>query len=213
MPVDPKTGKEYPYTEEGIEQHKKDTGGMPYAPFKMKGSPMQRNFGIGSPAKDTNPHTGMNPPHTGENHPRRGVVSKLKDKISTFREEKEKREKERIERRREEIMKKYEANVEKGINVVSPNPKGNIDFLETDYAKGQGVGPRIPKKDKTKEGERSGKLSRGVEHPDAQYPGDLRKDLGGDQLPRRTGKNLTKKKTLLQRLQEKKDKQKVFKKL
>jgi len=37
MPVDPKTGKEYPYTEEGIEQHKKDTGGMPYAPFKMKG--------------------------------------------------------------------------------------------------------------------------------------------------------------------------------
>ena len=63
--------------------------------YKMKGSPFQRNFGIGSPAKDTNPHTGMNPPHTGENHPRRGVVSKLKDKISTFREEKEKREKER----------------------------------------------------------------------------------------------------------------------
>jgi len=47
MPVDPKTGKEYPYTEEGIEQHRKDTGGMP---FKMKGS---KFYGKGnqSPAK------------------------------------------------------------------------------------------------------------------------------------------------------------------
>ena len=38
MPVDPKTGKEYPYTDEGIAQHKKDTGGMPMksSGFKMK---------------------------------------------------------------------------------------------------------------------------------------------------------------------------------
>ena len=49
MPVDPKTGKEYPYTEEGIKQHKEDTS------FKMRGSPFQRNFGIGekvTPIKD-----------------------------------------------------------------------------------------------------------------------------------------------------------------
>ena len=36
----------------------------------MKGSPMQRNFNIGtSPAKDKNPHTGLNPPHP-ESHPK-----------------------------------------------------------------------------------------------------------------------------------------------
>ena len=51
MPVDPKTGKEYPYTDEGIAQHKKDTEISGFkmrsgnaAPFKELGS---------SPAKDT----------------------------------------------------------------------------------------------------------------------------------------------------------------
>ena len=37
MPYDEKTGKSYDYTDEGIEQYKEDTGGMPYTPFKMKG--------------------------------------------------------------------------------------------------------------------------------------------------------------------------------
>ena len=46
MPVDPKTGKEYPYTEEGIKQHKEDTS------FKMRGSPFQRNFGTKRPVLD-----------------------------------------------------------------------------------------------------------------------------------------------------------------
>ena len=51
---------------------KKNTG---YAPFKMKGAPMQRNFGIGSPMRDVDPedesetiiHTsGEVDPKTGE---------------------------------------------------------------------------------------------------------------------------------------------------
>ncbi len=52
MPVDPKTGKEYPYTEEGIAEHKKDTGGMPMkqSAFKMKGSAFY-GHGNSSPAK------------------------------------------------------------------------------------------------------------------------------------------------------------------
>ena len=44
MPINPKTGKEYPYTKEGIDEYNEETGGMP---FKMRGSPFQRNFGIG----------------------------------------------------------------------------------------------------------------------------------------------------------------------
>ena len=58
MPVDPKTGKKYPYTKEGIEKYKKETGGMPMkkSGFKMKsGSPFQRNFDI-SPMKTEAPH-------------------------------------------------------------------------------------------------------------------------------------------------------------
>ena len=37
-------------------------------PYKMKGNPMQRNFGIGSPAKDTDPHktTPDHPAHEKE---------------------------------------------------------------------------------------------------------------------------------------------------
>ena len=49
------------------------------APFMMKGSPMKRNFGIGtSPAKDTDPHTGLNPPHLEENHPKATMTKSLK---------------------------------------------------------------------------------------------------------------------------------------
>ena len=44
MPYDPKTGKHYDYTKEGIEKYEEETGGgMPYTPFKMKGSPFQKN--------------------------------------------------------------------------------------------------------------------------------------------------------------------------
>ena len=48
------------------------------AAFKMKGNPMQRNFGIGSPVRDTNPHTGMNPPHRDH----RNVQSTIKKDIT-----------------------------------------------------------------------------------------------------------------------------------
>ena len=47
MPVDPKTGKEYPYTEEGIAEHKKDTGGMP-----MKNSGFKMRSGNVTPFKE-----------------------------------------------------------------------------------------------------------------------------------------------------------------
>ena len=56
MPVDPKTGKEYPYTEKGIAQHKKDTGEMPFKlksgngplPFKQMGaSPVKQSASFG----------------------------------------------------------------------------------------------------------------------------------------------------------------------
>ena len=46
MPVDPKTGKEYPYTDEGIAQHKEDTGGMP-----MKNSGFKMRSGNATPFK------------------------------------------------------------------------------------------------------------------------------------------------------------------
>ena len=93
MPIDPETGREYPYTEEGIEQNAEDTGGgIPYTPFKMKGSPIQRNFGIGSPVKQ-------------DKLKREGVSKPIEEKKSWFdklslkkiREERNRREGEKIE--------------------------------------------------------------------------------------------------------------------
>ena len=60
MPVDPKTGKEYPYTDEGIAQHKKDTGGMP-----MKSSGFKMRSGNATPFKQMG------------STPAKGIVSKL----------------------------------------------------------------------------------------------------------------------------------------
>tara|TARA_R110002167_G_scaffold158765_7_gene354043 strand:- start:129 stop:479 length:351 start_codon:yes stop_codon:yes gene_type:complete len=68
MPYNKETGEHYPYTDEGVEQYEKDTGkGMP-----MKNTAYWKaKSGVASPAKDTNPHTGLKPPHTEENHRRR----------------------------------------------------------------------------------------------------------------------------------------------
>ena len=60
MPVDPKTGKEYPYTDEGIAQHKEDTGGMP-----MKNSGFKMRSGNATPFKQMG------------STPAKGIVSKL----------------------------------------------------------------------------------------------------------------------------------------
>ena len=54
MPYDPKTGKHYDYTKEGIEKYEEETGGMPYTPFKMKGSG-HYGFGNSSSAKASSP--------------------------------------------------------------------------------------------------------------------------------------------------------------
>ena len=48
MPIDPKTGREYPYTEEGIQQYEEDTSGAQSPPFTMKGFPVHAGT---SPAK------------------------------------------------------------------------------------------------------------------------------------------------------------------
>ena len=59
MPVDPKTGKEYPYTDEGIAQHKKDTGGMPMksSGFKMRSGNTTPFKQMGAtPTKQPNPN-------------------------------------------------------------------------------------------------------------------------------------------------------------
>ena len=54
--------------------YKKRKFGEAKSPFAMKGSPMNRNFGI-SPLRDTNPHTG-DEGHTHEKvKETRGIVS------------------------------------------------------------------------------------------------------------------------------------------
>ena len=50
-------------------------------PFKMKGSPMQRNFGIGSPAKHTEGKVHVNP------HPKEKMSQAMKDKIAATKAE------------------------------------------------------------------------------------------------------------------------------
>jgi len=61
MPVDPKTGKEYPYTDEGIAQYQQDTG---------KGMPM-KNSGFKMRSGNTTPFKQMG------STPAKGIVSKL----------------------------------------------------------------------------------------------------------------------------------------
>mgnify|MGYP003150424777 CR=1 FL=1 len=63
---------------------------MGNTPFKMKGSPMKRNFGIGSPVKDT-PHT-TTTSHAKHKHPyinEAGIVDQKKKAAYLLEKKKE----------------------------------------------------------------------------------------------------------------------------
>ena len=66
---------------------------MGRTPFKMKGSPMQRNFRIGSPVKDT-PHT-TTEDHAKHKHPyinEAGIVDQKKKAAYLLEKKKEREE-------------------------------------------------------------------------------------------------------------------------
>ena len=90
-----KTTKADP-TEEKTQDIKKDKQGRPIDPEKRELlglNPLPFKELGSSPAKDKNPHTGLNPPHTEENHPK-GRLTKSKtvrELVSNLPEDKRKK--------------------------------------------------------------------------------------------------------------------------